>query len=389
MTTIPQPRRSCRYCGSDLASDADYRKAVCSRSCSLRAYRVRQRESKALQKDPDARRRCRVCDKEIVNVRELRSDASYCSGACRTTAYRDRKTGNALPSLTARPDVRPLPVPLRPANHETLASYLRRLANANDVPDHDLLQHLQNSRGRHRSVDVDRLAAATGRPTRVLRLALPELRNVYERSLAVRSGCEVDLVVLQIRPACRRCTAAHAGGQVECWQAPEINLCMRHRLWIGNGVGNPARQLDISWLPEILSAQRRHLNLLRRHGRRQVTLAHSEAWQICLRWQERRDHQQRIRHRMRAFAMDGLPDDADLPHLVHAAIYPELVALTSLLAADYWRLLAGSADDDERHQFRREVSRRIGQSYRFRGTDDPMERWMFEQRRTTIGSRTI
>ncbi|QUQ65065.1 TniQ [Kutzneria sp. CA-103260] len=209
MTSIPQPRRSCRYCGVPLASDADYSKAVCSRSCDLRAYRVRQHELKALRKDPDTRRRYRVCDQEIVNVGELRSDASYCSGACRTTAYRDRKTGHAPPPLMARPDVRPLPIPVKPVNHETLFSYIRRLTNANDIPDRDLLRHLQNSRGHHRKVDVDRLAAATGRPTRALRLALPELRNVYEQRLAARSGHEVDLLTLQIRPACRRCTASH------------------------------------------------------------------------------------------------------------------------------------------------------------------------------------
>ncbi|WP_249227905.1 hypothetical protein [Kutzneria sp. CA-103260] len=90
-------------------------------------------------------------------------------------------------------------------------------------------------------------------------------------------------------------------------------------------------------MPEIVGAQRRHLNLLRRHRRRQVTAAHAEASEICRRRQECRDHQQHIQRRIRTFTTDRLHDDATPPNVVHAAAYPEIVDLNSLLAADYWR----------------------------------------------------
>ncbi len=392
MTTTAPSHRSCQHCGTPLASDANPRTVVCSGTCRARVYRARQRQRKAQRHGSTATarpRRCRVCDQEFINVRETRVDAYYCSGACRTRAYRARKAGHDPSPLTPRPDVRPLPIPLRPADHETVASYVRRLAEANHVPDRELLRHFQASLGPYSTVNIDRLAAGTGMPAAALRLALPELRNLRERTLAVKSGHEVDLSINQIRPACRRCTAGHAGGRVEHWQAPEINVCLRHRLWIGSGVDHPAQQLDIACLPEVVDAQRRHLNLLRRHGRQRATTAHDEASQICWPWQDCREHQQHSQRRLRTLANTRPHDNAHHPSLVHAAIYPEVVALTSLLAADYWRLLAGSADADERHQFRREASRRIEQPYRSRSLDDPIERWMLEQRRVTISPHAV
>lgn len=73
----------------------------------------------------------------------------------------------------------PLPIPAGPARHETLASYVSRLAALHGLPARQLWDQLSTPRpgGRRRLVLADRLAAVTNRPVEHLRWALPELRN--------------------------------------------------------------------------------------------------------------------------------------------------------------------------------------------------------------------
>jgi hypothetical protein len=69
-----------------------------------------------------------------------------------------------------------------------------------------------------------------------------------------------------LRPACRRCTARPGIAEpVACRLPPHQTVCRRHRLWIAPSARTHDGQLDISQLPEILRAQRRHCHLVQLH----------------------------------------------------------------------------------------------------------------------------
>ena len=81
-----------------------------------------------------------------------------------------------------------------------------------------------------------------------------------------------------LRPACRRCTARRGIREpVACRLPPHLTVCRRHRLWIGPSARTHAGQLDVSQLPEILRAQRRHLAQLHHHRWWGVEAAISDA----------------------------------------------------------------------------------------------------------------
>jgi hypothetical protein len=88
-----------------------------------------------------------------------------------------------------------------------------------------------------------------------------------------------------LRPACRRCTARCGIAEpVACHLPPHRTVCRRHRLWAGPSARTHASQLDISPLPEILRAQRRHLAQLHHHHHWQlVDIAVSDATHTVLR----------------------------------------------------------------------------------------------------------
>ena len=66
-------------------------------------------------------------------------------------------------------------------------------------------------------------------------------------------------------------------GPIACRLPPHLTVCRRHRLWIGPSARTHAGQLDVSPLPEILRAQRRHLAQLRHHPWQDVETAIGDA----------------------------------------------------------------------------------------------------------------
>ncbi|WP_407951999.1 TniQ family protein [Plantactinospora sonchi] len=72
-----------------------------------------------------------------------------------------------------------LPIPLRPAHHETLVSYVARLAAVHALPHEELWTCLGAPTGSssRRLIVLDRLVATTGHPATALEHALPELRD--------------------------------------------------------------------------------------------------------------------------------------------------------------------------------------------------------------------
>jgi hypothetical protein len=94
-----------------------------------------------------------------------------------------------------------LPIAVAPAQQETVASYLARLANLHGLPVRELWEPISIPRpsSRRRDVLADRLAAVTGHHRDHLVRALPELHPAPGWS-ALRH---------QPQPGCTRCDARH------------------------------------------------------------------------------------------------------------------------------------------------------------------------------------
>jgi hypothetical protein len=158
------------------------------------------------------------------------------------------------------PPRQPLPCTVPLFHNETLDSFLHRLAAANHLPADQLLPLLEIRRTKKTPANtlLEPLAAAAGVRQRALELALPECLDAdvdaTDKPGTIGRPRSALHTAIQ-RPACRRCT--HAAGitmTVTCWTTHDRNVCLRHRLWIGNGIANADEQVDISRLPDTLRA---------------------------------------------------------------------------------------------------------------------------------------
>ncbi len=143
------------------------------------------------------------------------------------------------------------------------------------------------------------------------------------------------------RPVCRRCT--HAAGitmTVTCWTTHDRNVCLRHRLWIGNGIANADEQVDISRLPDTLRAQRHHRNLVTRHGRRWVRNAYPDARKMYFAWLQQSADPFDLLDTARRILTDGT-GKAPSPDLTLTMVFhPQVVTLAGLLAGREWERCA-------------------------------------------------
>jgi hypothetical protein len=240
---------------------------------------------------------------------------------------------------------RRLPIPLAPASHETLASWLHRLATVHGLSRAELRQYLRVG---PRLGDADevrglvrQIAAVTGRPAEALAWALPELRTPALDWRALRHLAQ---------RACPQCTARHDGGPVRRLFAHHDYLCTRHGYWIGPPDptrDDPPPRLAVR-LPELFAAQHRLARTARRHGWSATFDATAAATKICIdlrfsaighplwtRWDHRLDLLMPGGYRRSVFM---------------AVIFPEVVAFAAVLAATAWRSLAAHGDptDDDR-----------------------------------------
>ncbi|MEU6680097.1 TniQ family protein [Streptomyces sp. NPDC046925] len=234
----------------------------------------------------------------------------------------------------------PLPRTVPLFHNETLDSFIHRLAAANHLPANQLLPLLQIRRTKKTPVKtlLEPLAAAAGARPEALELALPELLdpNAPEEP-GTRGRPRTTLHTAVQRPACRRCT--HAAGiptPVTCWATHDHNICLRHRLWIGDGIARADEQIDISALPDTLHAHRHHRNLIARHGRRWVHNAYPPARKIYFNWLQDSADPFDLLKTARTLLTDGTgkkpSDDLALALVFH----PQVVALTGLLAGREW-----------------------------------------------------
>lgn len=253
--------------------------------------------------------------------------------------------------------LRRLPVPVAPARHETLASYLSRLAALHGLKPRELWDAVTTtvSTGAQRDVDAGRLAAVTGRPATQLAFALPELRAPAPDWIAWRH---------QPQPRCPRCDARHDGGPVQRLLPQHRYVCTRHGYWIGPpDTGQQAAALSESAGQDIVTAQHRHSRLVRRHGATAAFDAVLTGFLFCGHiWEAVHDAGwrhlvERWDDRIAMLMPNGLLREFTASK-VFAAVYPEAVDIAELIAAPAWRA-AAAGSVEQQHQFLAAITRRL------------------------------
>ena len=237
-----------------------------------------------------------------------------------------------------------LPLAVRPARNEILASYLRRLAALNCLDGDQLWKRVTvPAASSRRRPDSAAVAALTGRAPAALAAALPELRDPASAWQSLRNLPQ---------PGCPRCDAAHPGGQVYRLLPLHEYACTRHRYWIGPpDASRPGPALP--GLPEIITAQRRHLRLVRQHGWAPVHDGVLTGFMICghlWRWHipGTAGKPPAWERRGQALIPPGRAAAQFSASRVFAAVYPEAVALAAVLASPRWRTLATGTRSDIR-----------------------------------------
>ncbi len=253
-----------------------------------------------------------------------------------------------------------LPRPIPPFPGETTASYLHRLAMANQLQPGDLRAHLTGTR-QPSPVTLDGLAAATGRSPHCLSYALPELRP------GTTPGADPVPPAHVRRTICWRCAARRGDSRfATVWQPAEVNICSSHLIWLGSAVrAHRSGQHYVGDLPEILRAQRRHCRLARCRGRQTTADAFAEAAHITTLWAYHGFHTDRRIRLIRAFPgrvpLTGIlqPGDPIMPIVT----YPETVDLARVLATPRWRNPTAPASRNQLRQFQCDIDQHVGIEY--------------------------
>jgi len=278
------------------------------------------------------------------------------------------------------PVLRRLPRTVRPFPGETIASYISRLAHANRLDAKALRFYITGRRHRTPPFPAGRLAIVTGYPVTTLRYAIPDLSFGYgSLDGSYPNGIGLPQHKTDDGPPCRLCVLARGITlPVRCWKRPEDVVCLRHHRWTGPGAGTD--QPDLSAQPDILQAHKQHRRLVRRFGRDAVAFEFAIADQICRRWHEHRQHDGGFRDRMLIFHGSGWQVSPASP-TVAAAIYPQSVALTRLLASPYWQALSAPSRPDRQELFIAEVRRTVAPGYQWPQPcrpADPLDSWITE-----------
>lgn len=269
---------------------------------------------------------------------------------------------------------RRLPIPVAPAQHETLASYLARLANLHGLPPAELWKTVSTPRpgSVRRDVHPDRLATLTGRPAEQLAHALPELHPALDWA-AWRH---------QPQPGCPRCDARHDGGPVQRLLPHHLYVCTRHGYWVGPpDAGQPATPLTHPALRDVLRVQRQHMRLLHEHGPAAAFDAVLTGYLLCAHaWADPVEDWQaltgRFDHRARTLIPVGSENSEFSASRVFAAAYPEAVGLAELIAAPAWRHLA-AGNPGQQQRFLDAIGPRLGRpDYQPTHHGDAIAHWM-------------
>jgi hypothetical protein len=241
------------------------------------------------------------------------------------------------------PPLRRLPIPVRPIRCETIGSFLTRLAYANDLRIPHLLDLTAIARHERWVITPatedhhgwspstpHRIAALTGRPLTSLATAFPVVAEFLSPEPATAVTPEARLL-----RACRHCTAArNITGMVIVRARPHDYLCIRHRLW-HHGIGD----VDLTAIPEVVDAQRRHNRQVRTFAPGTVAHAHRQAHDVIDGWLAECWHPaltSRWQHRLQLMHAEGARHPSPQISII---THPELLSVAGLLLASSRRHL--------------------------------------------------
>ncbi len=280
-----------------------------------------------------------------------------------------RPATSQLPRLRFRP----LPRTVAPLHNESQASYIERLARANRMIPLELREHLADPR-RVRPGELPlpvALAQLAGQPLDRLLLALPDLATP---DLADRIPPRRDRLHpgWKVQPACRLCLVAKGVRYARHWVPPGTTICPRHQRW----TGAHGQQFDITALPEITHAQRRHRQMIRRHGWKPAARAMNEAASICWTWWDKQQHTGALNRRRAILPGPAWPGNQHTLTLA-ACAYPDIVALAELLSSPDPRALPFTGALRDQLRFITEVREHVAPAYRygpgeFTASSDPL-----------------
>ncbi|MEW2117886.1 hypothetical protein AB0945_22405 [Streptomyces sp. NPDC005474] len=229
--------------------------------------------------------------------------------------------------------LRPLPHTVTPFANETLNSYRRRLAAANQTefrimrnPSHWLQCPLN---------ELERLELISGQPRTTLLWALPELRHHAPDVIP-----PPETFIVNHRLACDLCAwrSGSNGQPIHVYiRGFHDNVCIRHQRWLSYGHVNDSKQINVSQAPEIVRAQILLDQLERRRGA-SVLL---ECYRRCEKFWTEVDNRALV-HRDREAVLQriyrpstgALPDRFAVhrsPRLKRAANYPQVARFTKLI----------------------------------------------------------
>jgi len=265
-----------------------------------------------------------------------------------------------------------LPIPAAPARHETLASYINRLAALHGMPVLELWDAVSSivPGTKRRAVDGLAMASLTGRPIQHLAAALPQLRDPAPDWAAWRH---------EPQPGCPRCDARHDGGPVQRLLPHHRYVCTKHSYWIGPPDNGQAATRLGEDLRELVEAQTRHRRLALRHGTASAFDAVLTGFLICGHlWQDHHENAAISADRWKRRAEQLIPVNFELSRFsasrVFAAVYPEAVTLAGLIADPAWRSRASG--DDARNPFLTEVNRRLDLAPHYPADGDAIRHWI-------------
>ncbi|MEU9044494.1 MULTISPECIES: hypothetical protein [unclassified Kitasatospora] len=221
----------------------------------------------------------------------------------------------------------------------------------------------------------------TGQPRNSLVWAVPELRK-YDPQIAP----PFRLRLVSTRFACR-CCVWRAGGRKEAHvflRTPYDNICLRHGIWLKDGVGFIDQQVDLAPVPEVVEAQLLVNRLERKYGE----LFTTECYEWCIRFFSDLDRRALVRNEAdvllnrlsEANRMEpprhGVPAHTDRHYRFRkAARYPQIAKLMALASSPILRGLTQSSPDQARERISAEFDRLIPLDYEPRSTTGPWLRY--------------